>query len=278
MLIPRLITALILIPITLALLYYLPPLPFLMLTSIITLYGAWEWCGLMQIKKRSNKWWYLLFIFLTSIAVLIATVKVPMGAFTFLAVTCAWWLLAFLMILIYPYSSSIWGKSKLLLGIMGAFVLVPFWWTLNFIRGDGNIERFATLVFLLVIIWGADSGAYFVGRKWGKHKLAPRVSPGKSWEGCVGAFITTIIISLLAFKLSHLPTKFWIPGTILTIITIFFSIVGDLFESMIKRQAGMKDSGSLLPGHGGLLDRIDSLTAAAPIFAFGSWLFVNHYF
>lgn len=278
MLLPRVITALILIPITILLLFYLPPLAFLILTTIITLYGAWEWCGLMHIEERNNKLWFLFFIFLLGITVIVATFNIPMAAFAFLTAIFIWWTFALLLILIYPNASHIWAKSKLLLSIMGAFVLVPFWWTLNFIRGDGNIERFATIVFLLVLIWGADSGAYFVGRKWGKHKLAPLVSPGKSWEGCVGAFVTTIIISFIAFKIAHLPNNLLLPAIVLSIVTIFYSIIGDLFESMVKRQAGVKDSGNLLPGHGGLLDRIDSLTAAAPVFAFGSWLLVNHYF
>jgi phosphatidate cytidylyltransferase len=148
--------------------------------------------------------------------------------------------------------------------LMGFLVLIPCWAALNYLRSlhDGIY----TLLFLFALIWGADSAAYFVGRKWGKHKLAPQVSPGKSWQGLCGALVCALFIAAIAGWLSETPIQLWWRGAVIAVVTVLFSVMGDLFESMIKRQAGVKDSGQLLPGHGGLLDRIDSLTAAAPIF------------
>jgi phosphatidate cytidylyltransferase len=152
---------------------------------------------------------------------------------------------------------------------------VPCWVAINyiFIQHEGRLA----LLFLFILIWGADSAAYFVGKKWGKHKLAPQVSPGKSIEGMMGALVFTILLAIITQLLCRIPLERWHWGILLSLLTVIFSIVGDLFESMLKRNAGIKDSGNILPGHGGLLDRIDSLTAAAPVFAFGSWV-IGTYF
>lgn len=131
-------------------------------------------------------------------------------------------------------------------------------------------------MYLFLLVWGADSGAYFVGRKLGKRKLAPTVSPNKSVEGLYGGIATTVVIMLVVqhFYLDLTVIQL-ILFLILSIITVFASVLGDLFESMIKRRAGIKDSGRVLPGHGGVLDRIDSLLAASPIFATGMYVLVK---
>ena len=129
------------------------------------------------------------------------------------------------------------------------------------------------LMYLFLLVWGADSGAYFVGRKLGKRKLAPEVSPNKSIEGLIGGIITAAMIIIVVQSLYlNLSLTQHILFLLLSIITVFSSVLGDLFESMIKRRAGIKDSGRVLPGHGGVLDRIDSLLAAAPIFAAGIYV------
>ncbi|WP_111891488.1 phosphatidate cytidylyltransferase [Acinetobacter sp. MB5] len=129
------------------------------------------------------------------------------------------------------------------------------------------------LMYLFLLVWGADSGAYFVGRKLGKRKMAPNVSPNKSVEGLIGGLITSgIIVVIVQSQYLHLTLLQHLLFLILSIFTVLGSVQGDLFESMIKRRAGVKDSGRILPGHGGVLDRIDSLLAAAPIFATGIYL------
>jgi phosphatidate cytidylyltransferase len=164
----------------------------------------------------------------------------------------------------YPRGSNYWAKSTLMRGIIGVFVLVPCWLALNYIRNQS--DGIYALLFLLILIWGADTTAYFVGKKFGRTKLAPQVSPGKTVVGLYAALICTFIIACIALLICQIPLRFWFGGILISLITVFFSIIGDLTESMLKRAAKLKDSGQILPGHGGLLDRIDSLTAAAPIF------------
>jgi phosphatidate cytidylyltransferase len=262
----RIITALILIPIVVALLFYLPSPAFCILTALITLGGAWEWSNLIEIKKVSGR---LLYLLLTA-CVFLMTFRLPVSELFIFLCTFVWWLFATLLIILYPRFSRWWSNSLLWRGLMGLWVLVPCWVAINYIRNQS--DGIYALLYLFVLIWGADSAAYFAGKKWGKNKLAPRVSPGKSVQGLYGAISFTILIAILVFWLSHIPVQTWLWGIVLSLSTVLFSMVGDLFESMLKRQAGLKDSGQLLPGHGGLLDRIDSLTAAAPIFTLGAIL------
>ena len=125
------------------------------------------------------------------------------------------------------------------------------------------------IIVLFSLVWGADSSAYFVGRRFGRYKLAPRVSPGKTWEGIGGAVLAGMLIGACAGWWCGLEAETGALFVVLCVVTVAISIVGDLTESLIKRHGGVKDSGSLLPGHGGLLDRVDSLTAAAPVYLLG---------
>ncbi len=259
----RIITALILIPITLLVLFYLPLNAFRLLTAFIVLGAAWEWTNLMQIKSNKMRCLYLAIL---SLGLIVSCFILP--AFIFV-VAGAWWLIAFGLILVYPHLTSLW-RSGLSKAIMGFFVLIPCWVAINFIRQ--HTDGLYVLLFLFVLIWGADSAAYFVGKKWGKTKLIPRVSPGKSWQGLLGALLFTCLLCFGLLITMHAPFAVWGWYTGLSLVTVIFSVIGDLFESMLKREAGLKDSGKLLPGHGGLLDRIDSLTAAAPIYVLGSLL------
>lgn len=263
MLMQRILTAIVLIPIFLALLFFLTPFGFAILTAIITLLAAWEWSKLIGIYQHGLRLLYLLLI------VLLIGFAIFVHVVIIFALACLFWLAALIMIILYPRLSNWWSKHIFWRCIMGCFVLIPCWTAINFIRANFKIE---TLLFLFILIWGADSAAYGIGKMWGKNKLAPLVSPGKSIQGLVAALVFAVIAALIMQWLFQVPINIWVWGTMLSIITVLFSIIGDLFESMLKRQAGLKDSSQLIPGHGGILDRIDSLTAAAPIFALGTIL------
>jgi phosphatidate cytidylyltransferase len=177
------------------------------------------------------------------------------------ALALCWWLLALVWVFLYPTP-----VSRALCWTVGALVLIPAWLALDLLYQ----LRPALLLFMLIIVWAADIGAYFSGKRFGRVKLAPSISPGKTWEGVAGG--------LLAVLLLVVGRGYW-AGSDLAVLVPFclavamISVVGDLTVSIFKRNAGVKDSGSLFPGHGGLLDRIDSVTAAAPLFALGlSWV------
>jgi phosphatidate cytidylyltransferase len=257
----RIITARILIPVFILLLFTLSPAAFCILTGIFTILAAWEWSSLMGIKPSPRALLYPLGIFF----LLIVSLALYIPYILYLAIV--WWLVATFLIFVYPIASNQWGKGVWIRALMGVFVLMPCWIAINFIRKENGP---ATLLFLFVLIWGADSAAYFVGKKWGKHKLAPVISPGKTWQGFCGALVITFPIAIIYLDILKAPSKMWLGVIVLSLITVVFSVIGDLFESMLKRKAGVKDSGFLFPGHGGILDRIDSLTAAAPIFVLGA--------
>ena len=153
------------------------------------------------------------------------------------------------------------GRAVFIRAAIGLTVLLPTWAALLFLREQGA----GVLIGIMAIVWIADSAAYFSGRAFGRRKLAPRISPGKTWEGVAGALLALLLYGVL---MSGFQSVAALPLLLLMIVALFyFSVLGDLFESWIKRVAGMKDSGTLLPGHGGVLDRIDALTSALPIAA-----------
>lgn len=268
----RLITAIILIPLFVLCILKLSPKGFGLLTWFFVILGAWEWSSLMQIQGMFKRAIYpFLISFCAALSLYLTTDLV-------LCIALIGWVIAFILVLAYPRLNSLWGSSLIVRSIMGLVVLIPTFRALNFIRDTeifGHNHGRYVLLFLFVLIWGADSGAYFAGKKFGKNKLAERVSPGKTWEGLSGALLTTIILAPGLYYLFPTPRPAMWALIVLSVITTLFSVLGDLFESMLKRNAGLKDSGYLIPGHGGLLDRIDSLTAAAPVFALGCLLVVK---
>jgi len=155
-------------------------------------------------------------------------------------------------------------------GIAGLLTLIPLWLALNTLRSAQYAEstHFGSVLILVVlgIVWSADVGAYFTGKSFGKHKLMPKVSPNKTIEGLAGGVVASIIFVLAFCHFTGVDFAVWPIYAVMTAFIALFSAVGDLLESMFKREAGLKDSGRCLPGHGGILDRIDSLTAAAPMF------------
>ena len=179
-----------------------------------------------------------------------------------LVISVSWWGLSLLWLQSYPASSVLWGK-RWVLALAGWLILIPAWAAMLYLHGLNNGNWLILLVVSIVIT--ADIGAYFSGRILGKNKLAPIISPGKAWEGFYGGLIATTLLALsIAWILNFSQ---WIQLVIVILLVALASIVGDLVESMAKRNRGIKDSGSILPGHGGFLDRLDSLTAAVPVFA-----------
>ncbi|WP_309045631.1 phosphatidate cytidylyltransferase [Marinobacter sediminicola] len=274
----RIITALILAPIAIGGIFFLPPLGFaLFMAAIITL-GAWEWANMSGFEQQPMRIGYAAFI----AAILYGLFDVSAVPVLWLALL--WWVVCFLLVRNYPAGSGWWG-SRPVRALMGVLVLVPAWVGLNHLRAAGfqfgnTDNNLLVILYVFCVVWVADIGAYFAGRAFGKAKLAPRVSPGKSWAGVYGGLVAVTVLALAASSLasaSMIETMMLIAATL---VTGLVSVLGDLLESMLKRFRGIKDSSALLPGHGGILDRIDSLTAAAPVFALIitqlGWLTVGH--
>jgi len=186
--------------------------------------------------------------------------------------TCAWWLLVLSWIARYPVGFDESHPPRWLNAGAGLLVVPGTIAAVTLLHGapDGALR----LLFAFVLVWAADVGAYFAGRALGRRKLAPNVSPGKTWEGVFGGLTLSLLIAAVAGTwLFHLQGTAWLPFLLLCVAVVLLSIVGDLGESLLKRQVGVKDSGTLLPGHGGVLDRVDSLLAALPAMALGlRWL------
>ena len=259
----RIITALILGSLIVFAIFKLPPQVMVIIFAIITLVGAWEWSVLVGADTVMKKVMYLLMIGACILIIEIFATSFHKNMILFIA--SLWWAAVVIMLAFYRaewLSSSVLHR---LLKYSGFIVLVPAWLALVMLH-----ERSPELLmFLLSIIWMADIAAYFTGKRFGKNKLAPKLSPGKSREGVVGAFISTIALALIGLQLFTINKQEWAYFIALCAIIAMISVVGDLYESLLKRKAGVKDSGNILPGHGGVLDRIDSVTAAAPGFVFG---------
>jgi phosphatidate cytidylyltransferase len=271
----RIATALILIPIVIAALFMLPPFGFAIVALVICMLAAWEWGQLSGFKTRSQRIWLAVLCGFVLIAMMLSMpayrqpIYLPQVSGSLWA-SLIWWIAAFVLVIFYPKSASFWRGSRILRLAFGLLTIVPFFWGMVALRQYGYAENHHTgawwLLYVMLLVWGADSGAYLFGKLFGKHKLAPKVSPGKTWEGVIGGLVTSALISWLFGRYAPLNV---VPATLLvcSVIAALASVLGDLTESMFKREAGIKDSGNLIPGHGGILDRIDSLTAAVPVFA-----------
>ncbi len=255
----RIITAAWLAPLVLAGLFGLGGSAFALFTAVIVLLGTWEWANLAGITRMDQR---------AQLVAVMAALMLTMwlsGAATAiwpLWLAAAGWLVNLYWVTRYPAAGEQWQTSMRRLA-MGLWVLLPCWVGFNVLRESGM----AWLLFVLLLVWCADIGAYFVGRNWGKRKLAPHVSPGKSWEGVFGGLAATAILAILFALWLSLDMAGGLTLVLVTAVITLTSVLGDLLESMLKRHRNIKDSSQLLPGHGGVLDRIDSLTAAIPLFA-----------
>lgn len=242
--------------------------------------GAWEWARFMGMTKTLQRMSYVI-ITCTVTALLWFILPVEQSWFTLsgvqyeitslLWISTFWWLFAAFLMFFYPKSSVLWAKNKFMIGLFGLLTLVPTWLAFMVLRtnnyGIDEIKGAQLLMYLFMLVWSADVGAYFVGKSMGKHKLMPNVSPGKTIEGFIGGVVCAAILTVIVGLTLNWSSNEFISALLVTVLITSISVLGDLTESMFKRQAGVKDSGTILPGHGGILDRIDSLTATAPIFA-----------
>jgi len=256
----RIMTALILAPIAIACTFFLPITGFSIFLVCVLMIAAWEWAAFAFLEG----WQRLLYAVVIGVIILASGYLPPLWV---LIPGMVWWFVALLLVIRYPHASHLWARHWLQ-ALLGVVVLVPGYVGLLQLKlaNDGNL----LILLLFFLVWGADIGAYFSGRRWGRAKLAPQVSPGKSWAGFYGGLALAMLIAvgmsayLGKLDFGSIDSLLFLSGCGL-VVTL--SVLGDLVESMFKRQRGIKDSSQLLPGHGGFLDRLDSLLAASPSFA-----------
>lgn len=261
----RIITALCLLPIALGGFFLLQGGWFALFIAAIVCLGGWEWARLAGFEAQPLRIGYAVAVAL----LLLGFYQMPQLAGALLALAVLWWLAAIGLVLGYPASSRAWQALPVRL-LLGLLILLPAWQGLLLLKQwpQGN----SLILAVMLLVWCADIGAYFSGKRFGRRKLAVQVSPGKSWEGLYGGLAASLALTLLVGLYRDWDARELMVALLGAALVVLISVVGDLTESMFKRQAGIKDSSNLLPGHGGVLDRIDSLTAAVPMFAVLLWL------
>ena len=253
----RISTAIVLAAVFLAIVLLLPPVATLVLLTLLVLAGAWEWSAFLRLRSSVLRWLYVAFL-AAMMPVMWLIAESPEGREIVLAAAVVWWVIALVWIAFAPQR-----VTPLLAGLAGLLALVPAWLALVRLRLDLGAQW---MLFAFLVVIAADIGAFFAGRRFGKLRLAPTVSPGKTWEGVLGGIAGGAILAICGSAWFGVPALVFVP---LCLAVVAFSIIGDLTESLLKRFAGLKDSGTLFPGHGGVMDRIDSVTGAAPVLLFG---------
>ncbi len=243
------------------------------------LLAAYEWAGFAKFPSILSKLAYVLIIGTIIFSLWLLNFILSSGVMNGLAI--GFWLFALILLSGFPDKVSFWQGRNALIAVIGVFLLVITWYSLTSIHAIKELNFAETAISgpylvlsVMMLVWIADTGAYFSGKRFGKTKLAPKISPGKSREGVYGGLVlVTITVSL--FTLWHGGgAQDYLHIIAISIVTVIFSVIGDLLESMFKRQAEIKDSSNILPGHGGILDRIDSVTAAGPVFYIAlSWVY-----
>ena len=273
----RLLAALVMAPLAIAAILLLSTPWIVAVAAVVFLIGLWEWLDLAEIEDTLAR----TVLLVANLALMVAIVWASRSSTGYTMVLfqlasvigVAWWLLAVLWLGRYQFASDHDTHARVFKLGAGALSMIPAWCALAWIHsGEPNGHRW--LLTALAIVWAADSGAYFVGRtfggRWfGGRKLAPRISPNKTFEGLVGGVVTGMIVGIVFALFAGASTSQLPAVALVALVAVLFSVVGDLFESLLKRHAGVKDSGHLIPGHGGVLDRIDGVLAALPVFAVG---------
>jgi phosphatidate cytidylyltransferase len=251
----RVVTAVIAVALILLALFVFPRSVTLVLLGVLILAGGWEWSAFLGAQGANRA----LFPVVLGVAIAAVWWAVPeyVPLVPVLLTALCFWIVAGILVLRYPVP-----VSRGLVWLGGLAILVPAYLALGtlYVRQPLGPQ---ILLFVLAVIWSADIGAYFAGRRFGRVKLAPRVSPGKTWEGVIGGVLAASAVAIVGAWWFGIPYGVLVP---LSVAAMLLSIVGDLTVSLFKRSAGVKDSGHLFPGHGGVLDRIDSVAAASPLF------------
>jgi phosphatidate cytidylyltransferase len=269
----RVLTGIVLLALVLVVILWLPPQGFALCMGAVVLLAAREWTHLAALPGRGLR---LAYVALVAAALPLLYFQPELQRRLLLAAGCLWWVYAYFLVRRYPDLSR-WWDGRWLPALAGLLVLLPAWSALLSLRASQHHELL--LLLLLGLVAAADIGAYFSGKAFGRRKLAPAVSPNKTWEGFAGGMLASCLLAVLVLAGSGLAGEFS-TTVLLKILAValsvaVISVVGDLFESMIKRRVGVKDSGTLLPGHGGVLDRVDSIVAALPLFTITlDWLLV----
>lgn len=261
----RIITAALLLPVAIVGFFYLEGIAFALFIGLVVTLAAWEWAHLAGFNAQPVRIAYAALVAL----LLAALYQLPALAPWLMLAAVLWWIAATVLVVGYPQSRRFWGGApgSLLIGLL---ILLPAWQALQILKQwpSGNW----LIIAVMVLVWAADIGAYFSGKAFGRRKLAPAVSPGKSWEGLIGGLLASLAITLAVGLNRGWSARELVLALLGAALVVGVSVIGDLTESMFKRSAGIKDSSQLLPGHGGVMDRIDSLTAAIPLFAVLLWL------
>lgn len=261
----RVITALMLAPLVLAAILLLPKSWLMPLVAAALLGGLWEWTRLIGIRSHSVR--ALILLLHAGVMAWLAWRGKPLIPWVALA-GVAWWLLALAWLRVPQFAKADTAANRVFKSGVGALLVIPALCAFALLHD----ESASWALYGLMLVWAADTFAYFAGRRFGGAKLAPSISPGKTWAGFWGGLFGVVVLAMvmapvLGVTLQQLPVL-----VAISLVAGLASVLGDLFESLVKRQAGAKDSGTLLPGHGGLLDRIDSILAALPVFAiFKAW-------
>jgi len=267
----RVIAALIMAPAAICAILLLPTQWLAALAAIVFLAGLWEWLKLSGIDDTLPRT-VLLVLNLLLMVLLVWASGSSLVLFQLASLAgVAWWLLALAWLRFFNFGANHGARAAKLAA--GTLAIVPAWAALVLIHAGGpehgqdNGHRW--LLTALAIVWAADSGAYFAGRHFGRHKLAPRISPNKTIEGLLGGMLAGLAVAaalglFAGASVAQLPALLGVAA-----VTVLASVLGDLFESLLKRQAGAKDSGNVIPGHGGVLDRVDGVLAALPVFVLG---------
>jgi phosphatidate cytidylyltransferase len=272
----RTLTALVLTPIAIAAILLLHTPWLVALAAMVFLAGLWEWFRLAEIDDTLARTVLLLVNLLLMVALVWASRSSTGGSLVLFqlatVVGVIWWLLAALWLMHYSFASDHDTHARMFKLAAGTLAVVPAWCALAVIHAaQPNGHRW--LLVALAIVWAADSGAYFVGRHIGRHPMSPRISPNKTIEGLLGGLLAGLAVGVAGALFAGAQAAQLPAVALVVVLAVGGSVIGDLYESLLKRHVGAKDSSNLLPGHGGILDRIDGVLAALPVFALGkAWL------